>query len=78
MGSIINSGISWLKNMVAGVIDLLPDSPFCMIYGLCKTYYRLYKLFCSDWWHDKNSYRLDGFAHCLVCCIRSYALDQGD
>lgn len=28
MGSIINSGISWLKNMVAGVIDLLPDSPF--------------------------------------------------
>lgn len=28
MGSIINSGISWLKNMAAAVIDLLPDSPF--------------------------------------------------
>lgn len=28
MGSIINSGISWLKDMIAGVIDLLPDSPF--------------------------------------------------
>lgn len=28
MGSIINSGITWLKGMVASVIDLLPDSPF--------------------------------------------------
>ena len=28
MGSIINSGISWLKGMAASVIDLLPDSPF--------------------------------------------------
>ena len=28
MADIINSGLSWLKSMIAAVIDLLPDSPF--------------------------------------------------
>ena len=28
MSSILNSGIDWLKSMIAAAIDLLPDSPF--------------------------------------------------
>ena len=28
MGSIVNGAISWVKGIIAGIIDLLPDSPF--------------------------------------------------
>lgn len=28
MGSIINSAIGWLTDMIGKVVDLLPDSPF--------------------------------------------------